>query len=157
MGLLIEGSTPCFLCGQVIKAGVPAVGLPAFVWNDADALLPFNDASMHRTCFEAHPLRVQVEAALEELDRKTGPGRRKCAVCGREVLDPDDYLMVPRLTDDVASPAHRFNYTHLHRSHVREWGELRELERHLEQLEAAGGWKGRVLRELLQLLRQLSA
>ncbi|RKH33235.1 hypothetical protein [Corallococcus sicarius] len=157
MGLLLQGSTPCSICGQVIEAGVPAVVLPAFVWNDADALLPFNDASMHRTCFEAHPLRVQVEAALEELNRKTGPGRRKCAVCGSEVLDPDDYLMVPRLTDDVTSPAHRFNYTHLHRSQVREWRELGDLERILEQFDTAGGWEGSVLRELLQQLRQLSA
>lgn len=157
MSLLIQGSTLCFICGQVIEADAFAVGLPAFVWNEADVLLPFNDASMHRTCFEAHPLRAQVEATLEELDRKTGSGRRKCAVCGSEVLDPDDYLMVPRLTDDVASPAHRFNYTHLHRSHVRGWREVGDLERLLEQLEAAGGWKGRVLQELLQQLRQLSA
>ncbi|RKH06288.1 hypothetical protein D7V97_22730 [Corallococcus sp. CA053C] len=112
---MIQGSTLCSICGQVIEADAPAVGLPAFVWNEADVLLPFNDASMHRMCFEAHPLREQVEATIEELDRKTGPGRRKCAVCGSEVLDPDDYLMVPRLTADVASPAHRFNYTHLHR------------------------------------------
>ena len=156
MSVLVQGATPCSVCGKIMGSEDAVVQLSAFVWNEADVLLPFNDASMHRMCFEAHPLRARVEAALEELSRKTGPGRRKCAVCGNEILDPDDYLMVPRLTDDAASPAYRFNYMHLHRSHVRGWRELVDLERLLEQFEAGGGWEGNVLRDLLQQLRRLS-
>lgn len=146
MTLLFLGLSSCAICGNILHEHESIVGFPAFIWNEADPLWEFNDAAVHNACLEHHPLRRQVEEAVAELGRKTGPGRRKCAVCGQEVMDPNDYLMVPRLSGERSALAHRFNYIHLHRSHVRQWNELQALLDVLEDLERSGTWKGNALR-----------
>jgi hypothetical protein len=146
MSILFFGLTRCAICKEPLHEHEAVIGLPAFVYNEADVLWRFSDASLHQACLERHPLRHQVEEAVAELERRTGPGRRKCVVCRQEVMDPDDYLMVPRLTGERPMPAYRFNYTHLHRSHVKQWSELQALLDVLEDLERSGTWKGDALR-----------
>ena len=157
MSLLFLGQTRCPLCGHVIETGQPACQFPAFVWNEADPLLVFSDASVHERCFDEHPLCEQVESTLAELKAKTGPGNRRCAVCAEEVEHHGDYLLVPRLTSDPASELARYNFTHLHRSHVRQWRELGELMNALRALEKSGSWKGNALRLLIAELQTAAA
>lgn len=157
MSLLIHGMTRCPVCGLVIEEGQRAVSFPAFVWNEADPLAIFNDASLHQQCFQAHPLREQMETAVAELEAKVGSGRRRCVVCTQEVTDPNDYLLVPRLTSDRSDPLARFSFTHLHRSHVRQWQELGELLSRLSELHTSGIWKGDGLRFLIKELERAAA
>lgn len=121
MSILITGSTRCPLCGEVIATSEEALQFPAFAWAENDPLWQFSDASVHTTCFASDPRRVRVESVVAELMAKTGPGNRLCAVCQTQVVDPEDYLMLPRLTHDEANPLFRFRYTHLHKSHVPNW------------------------------------
>ena len=74
MSLLIHSLTECPVCGRVIEEGQDAVSFPAFAFNEADPCILFNDASVHQTCFENHPLRRQVDGAVAEMYAKDGPG-----------------------------------------------------------------------------------
>jgi len=153
MSILICGKTECPLCGQVIYDAETAVGFPAFVYNDADPLLVFNDAAMHSSCVERDPKRQVLEIVLAEFRAKTGLGNRKCVVCRKEITDPDDYLLLPRLVDDKSDSLHQYNYTHLHKTHVRDWNDFEQVVALLRDL-AGCKWKGPFLNLLITQLEE---
>lgn len=154
MSLFFVGASQCAVCRQTIQQGESTVSFPAFVWDQADPLLLFNDATVHSDCFVQHPLAEKADAVVEELMAKTGPGRRKCVVCQAEILDPDDCLLIPRLASDPSDPLHRFNLTHLHRTHARQWTELDGLVALLKSRQDAGSWIGDGLRPLIRDLER---
>jgi hypothetical protein len=149
MSLLLRGKTTCPICGRVIQERDVAISFPAFVWNGADPLALFSDASFHLACVDAHPLHEQVVAAVAELEAKTGPGKRRCVVCSNEISNPDDYLFIPKLTSNPSDPLWRYNFVHLHRSHARAWKGLPDLVSGLKELLASGTWKGNALPALI--------
>ena len=150
MSIVILGKTLCVVCNEPLLDGQSIESLPAFAWNESDVLFRFSDASVHVDCLDGDSRGAQVRAAVAELLETTGPGRRKCTVCDAEVQDPDDYLLLPRLTGDRDHPAYQFNYTHLHKSHVGEWDQYEKAMRALRSL--APDWRGGALRHLLEEL-----
>lgn len=121
MALVVLGESKCSLCGGLLEHADDIVSFPAFVVVETDPIYRFSDGAFHRACFDAHPLSELVASRFSEWRQSTGPGRRICAVCGEEITDPDDYLLIEHISPDTDSPLHQFNYTHLHRSHVCEW------------------------------------
>lgn len=141
MALLIRGETTCPICGKVIEEGQPIRAFSAFVADATDELSFFSDAAFHEACFMRHPLSRKADHRWTELVRRTGPGNRFCGVCGREITDPDDYFATGYLTGDENSPLYPYNYTQFHRSHLRQWPQLRVLLHHLDQLQQSrSGW-----------------
>ncbi len=153
MSILIYGTTRCPLCEKQIESGEEAISFPAFVWNEIDPLGVFNDASVHVRCLDAHPMRQLVEKAMGELRAKVGPGKRHCVVCGSEIMEPSDYLMLPRLVDDDKDPLFTYNYAHFHRSHIRWWKDYDKVIALIVSLNESR-WKGEVLKRLLAELEQ---
>lgn len=153
MAIVIEGKTPCLLCWRVIEAGQEIVGFPAFVTNELDPLLLFNDAAFHEECFIKHPLAEKVLKRVEELRRRTGPGNRFCVVCGKEITNPDDYFTMGYLVDDPHHPLYHYNYTQAHHSHLPKWAELPYVYELIEDLKQSGTWRGETLDKLSDELR----
>ena len=56
---------PCALCAAPIDSAEQAETFPPLVLPADDALAAFDDAAVHRTCLEAHPL---ADAALARRD-----------------------------------------------------------------------------------------
>src|SRR5687767_9950584 len=121
MAILLRDKTKCLICGKVIMTGEPAIGFPHFILNEVDPLFALSDSSCHSACVSASPLGSAMLAASNELYKNTGPGKRACAVCGDQVLDPDDYVLIGYLGAPSAGPLARFSYTHLHKSHIPDW------------------------------------
>ena len=90
----------------------------------------------------------------EEYLRRAGPGNRKCVACDDEVRDPDDYLMIGYLADPESYPLGKFNYTHLHKSHISHWKQADEFLKCARTTLAEGKWQGPVLP---QIIRQIEA
>jgi hypothetical protein len=63
-------------------------------------------------------------------------------VCGRPILDPDDYLGLGLLTSDPGSALFGFNFLHLHRSHVGQWDRYEEFRRLIEAMQRSEAWDG---------------
>jgi hypothetical protein len=61
MALLLRGLTECPLCGEVIQKEDDVVMFSPGVYDTADPLHIFNDASFHMACFDAHPLGEAAE------------------------------------------------------------------------------------------------
>src|SRR4051812_796785 len=114
MAVVVNG-TPCAICGRPIT-GQDLMLFPPFVTNQNDALWPFSDNAFHTECLSRHPLRQRAQAQKTAFLRRTGPGMRKCAVCGLEIAQPDNYVPIGYLTDDPSDPLSAFNYLHLHRT-----------------------------------------
>lgn len=150
MSLFISGKTRCAVCDRVMTSQDRTISFPAFCWNEADPLWRFNDATAHFDCFSAHPLAVATTAAVNELEWKSGPERRKCAVCRSEIVEPDDWLQLPRFGSDSADPLSRFNLLHLHRTHIRRWPELGELLVLLRARQQSGTWVGPAIVSLIR-------
>jgi hypothetical protein len=67
MALILEGSTPCAICGETIKKGDRIVSTSGFIADASDPLFPFSDAAMHRDCFLAWELRAAFIARYNEV------------------------------------------------------------------------------------------
>lgn len=156
MAIIIEGKTPCQICGRVIEAGQKSVGLPSFVWNDLDPLMPFNDAAFHEQCFREHPSAERVASRVREMRERTGPGKRFCVVCGQKITNPDDYFVLGHLVDSEDHPLHRYNYTQAHISCLPAWEDRPRLHELLQELKRSGSWRGRMLDDVLAQLEKVS-
>ena len=66
MALIFEGSTPCALCGEVIKKGDLVVSTSGFIADASDPFFRFSDEAMHRDCFLAWELRAAFVARYNE-------------------------------------------------------------------------------------------
>lgn len=154
---LYVGSIKCAFCGLEITDQNEATHFPQFVWNQADPLFIFGDASVHDTCLINHPLASRVQQRLEEFRKRTSPENRLCSICGKQITDPDDYLGLGYLTENEAHPLYRFNYSHFHRSCIRNWEPATTLISGLELYDRSGAWKGGGLKWLIGELRKLSA
>jgi hypothetical protein len=150
MAILLAGNTSCAICGNRIDRGDDAVLFPQVVLNERDPLHALSDASCHAACVSADPRGPAMLAAAEAYASNTGPGKRACAACGGDITDPDDYFMIAWLGDPSADPLGRFNYTHLHTSHIRDW---KQADAFLALAKAAvegGRWQGDALPKLVR-------
>lgn len=150
MAILIRGTTTCPICGRAIGGQDEAVLFPHFVLNEADPLYPLSDAACHAGCVDSDPVGRLMLAASEQHLANTGPGKRTCAVCGQEVQDPDDYLLIGYLADPAHDALGKFNYTHLHKSHISQWKQAEEFLAAARTTLAGGQWRGPVLAEIVR-------
>ena len=121
MAILLRGMTKCGVCGEVIQGGDEAILFPYVISNENDPIWRLSDSSCHIACVGLSPELQKLVTITEEHYRRTGPGKRKCEVCGEEILDPDDCLMFGYLGDPATEALARFNFTHLHKSHAVDW------------------------------------
>lgn len=148
MAIVLLGETSCAICAKVIERGDEAVLFPDVVLNEKDPLFALSDAACHAACVNGDARGRAMLAAADTHLRNTGPGKRACAACGGEILDPDDYLLIPRLGDST-DPLGKFNYTHLHASHIRDWKQADAFLTAAKAAIDAGRWRGRALPKLI--------
>ncbi len=153
MALLLLGKTICPICGLVIRDGQELKCFPPFVSNELDSLIIFNDACFHLNCFERHELADEAlersEEALLQLDTNT------CVLCGKALVDYDDYFVMPGFSGDDASPLYEFNYLKMHRSCLSKWDRRAELLRLVRELKDSGSWRGYTVDYLMRELEIL--
>lgn len=152
MAIFIEGMK-CRLCDRPIMKGQAMVSFSPFVANEVDPLFRFNDGVFHEECFEKEPLAELAEVRYAEVSEQSKPEKRRCRVCDKLIVDPDDYLPLGHLTDDTQHPLHQFNYTHLHRSCLGQWSDLQQLVDLVEKQMEAGAWRGSGIRWILKSLK----
>jgi hypothetical protein len=150
MAILLRGTTTCPICGRVIEAEDDAVTFPHFILNEKDPLFALSDAACHAACLKANPLGVAMLAAADGYYKNTGPGKRVCVVCGEQVLNPNDYLLIGYLGDPSVVPLGKFNYTHLHKSHIGDWKQVDEFLTLAKAALASGQWRGNALAEIIR-------
>jgi hypothetical protein len=154
MSILLRGKTRCPICGNVIEEGDEAVLFPHIVLNKKDPLYALSDRACHSACVSGDALGRAMVAEADRYYKSTGPGKRGCAACGNQILDPDDYLLIAYLADPSADPLGKFNYTHLHKSHIREWKQADEFLALAKAAIDAGKWQGDAL---LKIIREIEA
>jgi len=74
-------------------------------------------------------------------------------VCKEEIVHPDDYLLIDHLTSDQDDAVFRYNYTHLHESHVRDWFELEKCIKEIKKFKESTVWGGSYLEGLIKSLK----
>jgi hypothetical protein len=132
----------------------------------------FSDAAFHQACVDAHPDGDAARKRAAEVREHSSPYGRTCAVCGEQILDPDDYLGFGYLSGDTGLAASGFNYVHLHRSHISGGGISAQLFKRLKSfatlahgrgtgsqllLRNCGNTRGSVIRVLSALRARLEA
>ena len=156
MALFIPGMV-CALCGREMRTVGEIVAFAPFVKNRIDPMFMFNDGVFHLACFRAHPLSRAAGERYREFREHVGPARRACAVCSKQIADPDDYFAFGYLTDEVENPCYRLNYIQLHRSCLASWSELGEAINNLESLVTSGKWRAEDLGALIGEMRNASS
>jgi hypothetical protein len=153
MALIIPGKTYCAICNELIEENDDLIGLPSFCGNRADRLYMFNDAAMHKRCFEQHPDSSDVTRRVEEQYRRAGPGTHKCLICNELISNPDDYIHLGFLVESEEHPLFQFNYSQFHKSCLPTWTDAHRLIDLIEALDRSGKWKGNMLKFLSTQLR----
>jgi len=148
MTIIIEGQTPCGLCAKVISAGDDCIGFPPIILDENSSLFQFNDGVYHASCIENDREGKVALGLLHEWSLKTGPGNRRCEVCGNQVTDHNDYLGIELLTVDDKDPLSRFNWCHLHQSCLSKWNEREALLTLISDPERQSNWGGQYLAQL---------
>jgi hypothetical protein len=150
MAILLRGKTRCPICGNVIEEGHEAVLFPHFILNEKNPLYALSDRACHSACVNADALGQAMLAAADGYYKSAGPGKRACAVCGNQIINPDDYLLIAYLADPSTSPLGKFNYTHLHKSHIRDWKQADEFLTLAKAAVDAGQWRGDALPKIIR-------
>jgi hypothetical protein len=154
MSILLRGKTRCPICGNVIEEEDEAVLFPHIILNEKDPLYALSDAACHSTCVNRDALGQAMLAAVDEYYKRTGPGKRGCAVCGSQILDPDDYLLIAYLANPLTDPLGKFNYTNLHKSHIQDWKQADEFLTLAKAAIDADQWQGDAM---LKIIREIEA
>jgi hypothetical protein len=71
-------------------------------------------------------------------------------VCGNQITDPDDYLLIGNLSGPSTGPLEKFNYTHLHKSHIGAWKHAEEFLALAREALDGGHWRGRALLDIVR-------
>jgi hypothetical protein len=149
MAIFIAGKSVCPLCARVIFVDQEKISFPSFVANELDSLWIFSDGVFHADCFRCEPLAAKAQARCQEIRQMNGPGNRCCAICQCEVKDPEDYLALGHLTEDVDHAVYPYNYFQSHFSCLTKWSELLALYEALRSFNESGGWQGQALSVVL--------
>jgi hypothetical protein len=150
MAILLCGKTKCPTCGIVIEEGDEAVLFPHFILNENDPRYGLSDTACHLACLDHDPIGASMLAASKQYLDNTGPGKRICVVCRNEIRDPDDYLFIGYLAEPSNDPLGKFNYTHLHKSHISDWEQAEEFLALARAALVAEQWRGKALSEIVQ-------
>lgn len=155
MAIIVMGKSNCFICGQLLGDDDELVVFPAFAVNELDPLYPFSDSGVHKNCLQNHELGNEAVRRRNAFLSNTGPGKRICAVCDKEVMDPDNYFLIEGLPDTIENLKH-YNYTHLHVSCIKNWPEKKNILKPLKNLASSGLWKGAYLDQLIATIETVS-
>ena len=150
MALLLRGNSKCPICSNVIQQEDDVTVFPHFILNQADALFPLSDAACHSNCVNSDAVGRQMLVATRGYYACTGPGKRICVVCENEVSDPDDYLLIGYLGRSTGDALGRFEYTHLHRSHIHEWKQVDEFLSLAKKAINSDQWQGDALYNIIR-------
>jgi hypothetical protein len=149
MAIVVLGKTLCPICNRVIDDEKQVISFPPIVTNEMDPLFLFHDSAFHEECFRRHPLATAATIRVEEMHEKTAPANRRCQVCMRLIVDPDDYFTLGHLVTAVNHPLWPYNYAQFHRSCLHDWKDRVFVKSLLEELLSSGKWRGPALRWVL--------
>lgn len=152
MAILLRGKSKCPICDDVIQEGEEATLFPHIVLNQADPLFYLSDAACHTRCVRTSSLGLEMLAESERYLNCSGPGKRKCAVCGQEIEDPDEYFFIAYLGDPRRTPLGEFNYVHLHKAHISRWRFHNRFLALATEALSTQAWKGPALAELIRVV-----
>jgi hypothetical protein len=133
-----------------------AILLPVLEANEKSSLAIFNEAVLHKNCFDVHPLKKKILQRIKEIE-KLQPKSQNDFITG-EPLDiehighPDNQVNVFYITDDKANPLYKFNGIALNKRNLAKWEEFKEFLCLLDQLNASDDWAGRSLEFLISQL-----
>lgn len=157
MALIIYGKSSCSLCGQTIERDDAVVSFPAFVVNELDPCFALSDGSFHEACLHKDVRAGEALRRVEEWAAHVGPGKRQCAVCGMQVVDPDNYILIEHLSERDDDPLSFFNYVHLHRTCIPKWDARVRFDALAKDRLASGAWKGSYLPHLIEQIGAAAA
>ena len=153
MEMIIRGQTACAICGDVLEAEHEIEAFPSFTENPRDPLYAFNEAVIHRACFDAHPM---ADAAARRrrhfIKHRLATVRRICKVCDGIIDGSEEAISIGHLTANRDQPAFRYNYAQFHESHLRSWPDLHLLLEAVVDLQRSDEWDHEDLQPLIDLL-----
>ena len=152
MAIFVEGMK-CSICNQLIMHEEEKINLPPFISNKNDSLFMFSDAVFHMHCFSNHVLAEKVKNRFNEF--KMASGQKVCLICNKKIENPDEYLGLGFLADNINSPLFRYNYKHFHNYCLSTWTKLPEFYQHLKELHVSGEWGGGGLELLIKYIESI--
>lgn len=154
--ILINGQILfCKICNQEV-AREDAILFPVLEANEKSPLAIFNDAVLHKNCFDNHPLRKEVLRQIEEIEKLKY--RSQNDFITGEPLDiehighPDNQINVFYITDDKTNPLYKFNGIALNKRNLAKWKEFKGFLHLLTQLNTSSDWAGKSLEFLITQL-----
>ena len=159
MALIIEGSSRCAICNEILDGTRKYIGTPALTSNMLDDLFLVNDCGVHVDCLEGHPVKEKLNYHLQLFAKAFTDRPPICVVDRQPIINSADFFFSGLLTSEPAEPLFKFNYLILNRRNIPHWGQREEFIAELERFREMGKWKSfndyPVLEELLKIMKQV--
>ena len=153
MSIFYEGA-PCVICGLPIRreSGDTLVAFPVFVGNTADPFYRYNDANVHRQCFQEDPRWREVEKRVDLV--LAVRGNKVCRYCGELVQSPNDAFFLGYLSAADCHDLRNFNFLRAHRECFKSSGNLPILRKAVLDAQKRGEWSADGAQILLQVVER---
>ena len=155
--ILIEGQKLyCRLCNKEVNKE-DALFFYGIEPNENKPLAIFNDAIVHKECFEEHPLKQKVLDRMKEFEKYQSQNNVDY-ITGEDLSlenigHPDNLINVFYLTDDKNNQLYKYNGISLNKRNLSKWKEYDKFLKLLIELNASGKWEGNALKYLISHLR----
>ncbi len=121
MALIIENSTKCPLCGEVLNDEKEFTGFPHFIANMKDVLAIFTDSGIHIECLNNHSLKNEALFYRDKFRATIPSPNSKCCIDNKLILKAEDIFSIPMLTSDVNEVLFRFNFLTFNKHNLSKW------------------------------------
>jgi len=120
MALIIEGSTPCCLCGEVLNNIESYIGIPPLISNILDSLYQFSDNGVHIDCLAKSKHERLLKEHITNYNKGLPLSKLKCRVDGIRISSPDKLVSLGLLSSNIEDNLYRFNYIDLNRDNIKD-------------------------------------
>ncbi|MCT2560617.1 hypothetical protein [Chryseobacterium herbae] len=141
MAIIIQNQSECPICHTILFDHQNIVMFPAFIPNVKDSMYLFNDAGIHYSCLEKHPLGTKALKFVEKVIFKTRPKNRICDISGNTIDLPENHLFTNLLTSNEKDELYSFNFMNIDIRNISKWKDKQNFIDAIERFEKEEKWE----------------
>ena len=140
MAIIIENTSKCPLCGDVLSKDKPYRLFPPLTNNTLDPLYILSDAGAHLHCLTKPHHKKLMELYNAVARSIMPPAQMLCRVDGKRIQSPDNLLFIGILTSNKLEPLYQFNNIALNKQNICLWKDKPQFLMHARNYLNAGKW-----------------
>lgn len=137
MAIVIENTTKCPLCNDVLNSAKEYILTPALISNMLDEIFLLSDAGVHLECLDKFSIKEKLFKQIDLYDDYIN--RMKLMM---NQYNPQDIISFNLLTSNEQEPLYKYNYNILVKQDLLAWESLIDFRKVANEFLKENKWKG---------------